>query len=143
MKKVLSILALSGVVFAVTDGGAANSVQKTADNCVNAHAILMASSSGNHGTYWEAIQGVIASRRGSWTVVSDYEPGVAQKISFRQYDTKFTTGGTAYVAHCGEGATCNLLAEAVLKRYPESGSPSVWCGEVPHILDNPQSASVQ
>jgi hypothetical protein len=36
-----------------------------------------------------------------------------------------------------------LLAEAVLKRYPESGSPSVWCGEVPHILDNPQSASVQ
>ena len=143
MKKLLGILALSGVVFAVTDGGAANSVQRTADNCMNAHAILMASESGNHATYWEAIQGVVNSRRGSWTVVSDYEPGVAQKISFRQYDTKFKEGGTAYVAHCGEGATCNQLAEVVLKRYPESGSPSVWCGEVPHILDNPQSGSVQ
>ncbi len=110
---------------------------------MNAHAILMASTDGDHARYWEAISGVVKTPIGRWVVVSDYEPGVAQKVSFRQYDTKFHQGGTAYVAHCGAGFTCNALAEQVLKNFPAVGSPGVYCGEVPHILDNPQSAPIE
>ena len=97
---------------------------------------------GDHARYWEAISGVVTKPVGRWVVVDNYEPGVAQKVSFRQYDTKFHEGGTAYVAHCGAGFTCNALAEEVLKNYPDVGSPGVYCGEVPHILDNPQAAPI-
>lgn len=141
-EKLLGLALLTAVGLSVTPGSAANTVQKTADNCANAHAILMASTDGDHARYWEAISGVVKTPIGKWVVVDAYEPGVAQKVSFRQYDTKFHEGGTAYVAHCGAGFTCNELAEAVLKHYPDVGSPGVYCGEVPHILDNPQSAPI-
>jgi hypothetical protein len=65
---------------------------------------------------------------------------VAQKVSFRQYDVQFTTGATAYVGHCGYGGTCNKLAETILKNYPDAGSPWVFCGAVPYLLQNPSSA---
>lgn len=107
---------------------------------MNAHAILMASMDGNHDRYWQAIESAVKSQPGRFFPVSDYEPGVAQKVSFRQYDTRFQEGGTAYVGHCGSGATCNDLADYILKAYPEVGSPSVHCGEIPHILENPTSA---
>jgi len=142
MKKCLGLVAVVAAMGTVSHGRAANTVQKTADNCQNAHAVLMAGADGAHSRYWEAIKGVITSSNGVFQLVSDDERGVSQKVSLRQYDTRFTQGGTAYVAHCGHGGTCNELAEAVLKHYPESGSPSVWCGEVPHILDNPQAPSL-
>lgn len=126
----------------VSPGGAANTVHKTADSCSNAHAILMASTDGDHARYWEAIAGVVKNPNRRWHVVDSYEPGVAQKVSFRQFDTRFHEGGTAYVAQCGAGFTCNALAEDVLKNYPDVGSPGVYCGEVPHILDNPQAAPI-
>jgi hypothetical protein len=118
---------------------AAGKVTRTADKCVNAHAILMASNTGNHARFWEAIYSVTKTRP-YWEILSDYQPGVSQKMSFRQYDAKFAQGVTAYVAHCGHGATCNELAEQLLKQYPEIQNPVVYCGEVPHILDNPTSA---
>jgi hypothetical protein len=142
-KELVGLLALAATVGAVAHTSAANTVHKTADTCRNAHAILMASADGNHARYWEAIGGTVKAPIGKWKVVDTYEPGIAQKVSFRQYDTKFHQGGTAYVAHCGHGGTCNEIAEEILKHYPEAGSPGVYCGEIPHILDNPQSAPVQ
>ncbi|MEM1031855.1 MAG: hypothetical protein AAGN82_16010 [Myxococcota bacterium] len=40
--------ALATFGLAVQNGNAAGSVSKTAGNCINAHAILMASQDGNH-----------------------------------------------------------------------------------------------
>ena len=141
MNKVwLGWVALAVAVTAVADGGAANTVHKTADNCMHAHAILAASLDSDHARIWEAIERTAKNPPHEYQVVGEYEPMVAMKVSFRQYDLRFHSGAAAYVAHCGHGGTCNKLAEAFLQNYPESGSPGVYCGEVPHILDNPQAA---
>jgi hypothetical protein len=121
--------------------GAAGSVTTTADNCASAWAILLTSHPSIHGSfphtdYKDAITGVVNNNR-YWTV-GEYERIIAQKFTLETYDTKFHEGGTAYVAHCGSGATCNALASEVLKAYPDLGSPVVYCHyEAPHILDNP------
>ena len=142
MKKALSAAALAATLFATAGTGAANSVQRTVDNCMNAHAVLMVGSDGDHARYWQAIYRVVRSPIKWWHVVGEYTPMVSQSCSIRQYDTRFYQGGTAYVAHCGHGLTCNDLAEEVLKNYPEVGSPRVYCGEVPYLLVNPQSPYV-
>jgi hypothetical protein len=121
---------------------AAGSVTTTKDDCMNAWATLMASHPSIHGAfphtdYKEAITNVIKNHP-HWTL-GGYEPGISQKFELVTFDTRFHEGGTAYVAHCGHGATCNALAEAVYKAYPSAGSPVVFCTvEPPHILDNPQ-----
>ncbi len=142
--KNISSLVLAGAVFvAIGTAGeettAAGGVTRAPDNCSNAHAVLMSSASGDHARHWAAIGGVMRAHP-HWQVVPEYEPGVSQKASFRQYDAKFAQGVTAYVASCGHSATCNAIAEAVLKAYPAIPSPAVYCGEIPHVLDNPVSA---
>jgi hypothetical protein len=137
----LTVSLLAVGISSTNRSGAANAVQKTADNCVSAHAVLMVSADGDHNRYWEAIARVIRSPLHWWRVVDEPEPMVAQTFSLRQYDLRFDEG-TAYVAHCGAGFTCNKLAEEVLKSFPDSGSPKVYCGPIPHVLDNPQSPTV-
>ncbi|MBI4953892.1 MAG: hypothetical protein HY908_17845 [Myxococcales bacterium] len=145
MKKVWLVLGSLGAMAAamgvVQSTDAAGKVTPAVDNCMNAHAVLAASKGGDSAVIWQAIDGVMRVRP-HWAKVSDYEPMVAQKISFRQYSVKWGEGITAYVAHCGHGGTCNQLAEAVLKAYPDIGSPVVYCGQVPYFLDNPSSASI-
>ncbi len=143
MKKIFGFVlagAASLVVGTVGESSnAAGQVTRTADNCVNATAILMASNTGNHARFWEAIYSVTKTRP-YWQIKQDHVPGESQSMSFRQYDAAFAQGVTAYVAHCGHGATCNELATQTLKQYPEIQNPVVFCGETPHILTNPQSA---
>ncbi len=120
---------------------AASSVTTTKDDCMTAWATLMASHPMVHGAfphvdYKETINAVVRNHP-HWTTGS-YEPGISQKFELLTFDTRFHEGGTAYVAHCGHGATCNELARAVLKQYPELGSPVVHCtNDPPHIYDNP------
>lgn len=146
MKKILlglvtvgAAAAALGVTSAPQAGG---SVKTTVDNCMNAVAILMASNTASHEVYWQAIAGVVKTHP-HWQVVPEYEPMVSQKISFKQFDVKYkSTQGptTAYCALCGHGATCNELARKVLIAYPDIPNPVVFCGGVPHILENPSSA---
>lgn len=133
---------LAGSLLVVQTGGAAGEVKPTADNCANAHAALMSSHPSVHGgfahpDYGDAIKRLIAAHP-HWQIVDEAPPIVSQKISLKIWDAKFHEGATVYVAHCGHGATCNELARAVLKNYPEVGSPTVYCGQVPHVLDNPR-----
>jgi hypothetical protein len=66
--------------------------------------------------------------------------GQSQSFELLTFDTRFVEGGTAYVAHCGHGATCNGLGEAIVKRYPEAGTVYVHCMiEPPVVLENPQA----
>lgn len=143
LKKLLAVGVFglaSATVVGTTD--AAGGVTATKDDCAEAHAILMASHPSVHGgfahpDYGEAIKRVVDWHK-HWTVIPEPERIVSQKFALKIWDTKFHEGGTAYVAHCGHGATCNELARVVLKAYPEIPSPVVFCGEVPHILDNPR-----
>ncbi len=134
----------AATTFTVTDStDAANSVTHTKEDCTTAWAILMAShptiiGAFPDGDYKEAISNIVRNNP-HWTA-GTYEHGVSQKFDLQTFETHFHEGGTAYVAHCGHGATCNALAAATLKNYPESGSPVVYCTiEPPSILDNPQS----
>lgn len=142
--KVAAILGAAAMATTMVDNTtAAGSVTTTKDDCMTAWAILMASHPTVHGAfphveYKEAILNVVKWHP-HWTV-GEYLPGESQKFDLQTFDTRFHEGGSAYVAHCGHGATCNELARVILKAYPELGSPVVYCViEPPHILDNPQS----
>ncbi len=142
MKKLgFGLLTISAMIVTAGHSDAGHTVHEAAPSCARAHAILMASTSGNHSLHWEAIGRVAKSSIHAWQIVDEPEPMVAQKIAFKQWDTKFHDGGTAYVAHCGAGVTCNDFAKEILKLYPNVGDIGVYCGEVPHILDNPTNAS--
>ena len=147
MRRVWKVAAVAGALAVscmLTDNtSAAGSVTTTKDDCMTAWAILMSShptvhSAFPHQDYKENILGVVKWRP-HWKV-GEYVAGVSQSFDLQTFDTRFHEGGTAYVAHCGHGATCNELAREVLKAYPELGSPVVYCTlEPPHILENPQS----
>jgi hypothetical protein len=142
--KAAAILGAAAIATTTVDNTtAAGSVTTTKDDCMTAWAILMASHPIVHGAfphsdYKEAILNVVKWHP-HWKV-GEYVAGASQAFDLQTFDTRFHEGGTAYVAHCGHGATCNELARVVLKAYPELGSPVVYCTiEPPHILDNPQS----
>ncbi len=117
---------------------AARQVKPAADSCSNAHALLVASQSGQHDHIWGEIRKIIQKGNGKWQLVDDYEPGVTTKVSLRQYDLKYHEGASAYVMHCGHGGTCNDFANTFLQAYPDWYSPEVFCGAVPEALQNPQ-----
>jgi hypothetical protein len=110
------------------------------EGCRNAHAVLVASSTGQHDVVWRAVGEVVKEGHGRWQVVDDYEPGVAMRVSFRQYDVG--EGASAYVAHCGHGGTCNELAKAFFAKHDDWYSPEVFCGSVPDRLSNPRSVTL-
>lgn len=139
MKNVLGILVVLAVVALSTRVSEAKfSVTEAPDSCANAHAVLVASKSGKHDYIWREIGRVVKTRPYTWRVVPEHEPGVAQKVSFRQWDTRYVEGGTAYIAHCGHGGTCNSLAHAFFEKHSDWGSPVVFCGPVPELFENPQ-----
>jgi hypothetical protein len=149
--KATAILGTAAVACMMVDNTtAAGSVTTTKDDCLTAWAILMSShptvhAAFPHTEYKEAILNVVKWNP-HWNSEigpnpgAGYFAGVSQKFDLQTFDTRFHEGGTAYVAHCGHGATCNELARTVLKAYPELGSPVVYCTiEPPPILENPQA----
>ncbi len=124
-------VAALGLVVASAEVEAAG-VTPTKDDCMSAWAILTSGDAAGR----EAVQNVIRWHP-HWKSVG-YEPGISQSFGLGVFDRRFM-GGQVTVAHCGHGATCNALAEAVFKAYPSAGSPVVYCVvDPPHILDNPQ-----
>ena len=118
---------------------AAGQVTTAADNCTDAWAILFPHHPSVHGgfphpDFMEAAKGVV-ERRQYWNS-SGYEAGHSQKFSLCTADLAFVQGGSAVVAHCGHGATCNEVARAVLAAYPDVGNPVVFC-TLPSVISNP------
>ena len=106
------------------------------ESCRNAHALVVASASGKHDFIWSEIRKVLRQGNGRWRIVDDYEPGVSQRVSLRQYDTKHHAGGIAYVVHCGFGGDCNDFIKAFFEAHNDWYSPEVFCGVVPSALEN-------
>jgi hypothetical protein len=78
-------------------------------------------------------------------VVSSHEPGKIQQASFKQYSVKGHDGAYAYVAHCGHGGTCNMVASRLHALYKGIGKPRVYCGEnaIPNMLESPTSPTLE
>lgn len=143
MRRSVGIAAWISVISAALVASAGEfRVKEGPDSCSNAHLVLVASTSGKHDYIWGEIGKVVRSGKGKWIVVDDYEPGVVQKVSFRQYEVDNRDGAHAYVAHCGHGGTCNSLAHAFFKEHDDWYSPEVFCGVVPSILVNPQKPDI-
>jgi hypothetical protein len=118
---------------------AASTVQATNPNCMSAWATLMTTHPSVHGAFphvefKEAILRAVGNTSGT------FRAGDGGAYELLTFDTRFVEGGTAYVAHCGNGATCNSLGEKVIKAYPEVGTVYVYCTPTPPVvLENPQS----
>src|SRR5690606_8986582 len=112
MKTAIVALTTAGMVSLALLAHAQFQVKEGPEACMNAHAVIVASTSGKHDYIWGEIAKVVKRRPQQWQVVDDYEPGVSQRVSFRQYDLEHREGGNAYVAHCGHGGTCNALVKA-------------------------------
>ena len=141
-KIALSLVGAAFIVAVTPAEGADFKLTEANETCANAHALLVASKSGKHDYIWRRIAHVVRKKPYTYRVVDDYEPGVMYKVSFKQYDTKYVQGGSAYVAHCGHGGTCNSLARAFFDEHPKWGSVTVYCGLVPHVLDNGQRVTL-
>ena len=142
MNKTMAALVLGAVTTVALLAQAQFKVKEGPEACMNAHAVIVASKSGKHDYVWSEIARVVKRRPHQWQIVEDYEPGVSQRVSFRQYDLKYHEGGTAYVAHCGHGGTCNALVKAFFEEHQDWYSPEVFCGAVPEALVNPQRPSL-
>ena len=72
-------------------------------------------------------------------MVDSYEPGIVGQAEFKEYRVKGHDNGKAYVAHCGHGGTCNMLAARLHNNYKGIGKPRVYCGEnaIPKMLHSP------
>jgi hypothetical protein len=155
----LCVVELSPFVRAVD----AAEFQKAPDSCRNAHAILGWSDfkKGPDETDeqfgertrqpWVKVGWVVG--RLNWgrsegneqiKMVDSYEPGVVGQASFKEYRVDGHDNGKAYVAHCGHGGTCNLIAARVHRLYKGIGKPIVYCGEnaLPRVLINGAKASI-
>jgi hypothetical protein len=141
MRIAVAIAGAWAVLTAGAVGQAEFKLTEAPDACRNAHAVLLASASENKGAIWSSIRHLAGGDKEKWEMVDDYEPGVSVKLSLREYDTKHHEGGTAYVAHCGYGGTCNSLAKAWFEKHPDSYSTKVYCGPLPDAIDNPRPPS--
>lgn len=111
--------------------GDAEGVLATKDDCMTAWAMLAPGDAAGQ----EMVKTVIRWHP-HWNA-GGYEPGVSQRFALHSFERQL---GPITVAHCGHGATCNALARAVAKAYPNVGNPMVVCmREPPPGLDNPQS----
>lgn len=106
-------------------------VTKTKDDCTSAWAVLAPADQ------QEKVLSVVKNHP-HWKV-GTYEPIVSQAfelVVFERVDDK----GDVVVAHCGHGATCNEVATAVNKAYPNLSSPAVLCTrEPPNFIRNGRS----
>jgi hypothetical protein len=141
MKTAITIAAAWAVLTAAAMGQADYKLTEAPESCRNAAALLVASDSANKSAIWNGIKRIADSDDNQWKIVDDYEPGVVRKLSLREYDTSDHAGGTAYIAHCGYGGTCNSLAKAFHDKHPDWYPTEVYCGPLPSTLSNPRPPS--
>lgn len=77
-------------------------------------------------------------------MVDSYEAGKVGQAEFKEYGVKGHPNGKAYVAHCGHGGTCNMLAARLFRNYKGIGKPRVYCGQnaLPKVLESPSRPSI-
>ncbi len=74
-----------------------------------------------------------------------YKPGEVGSVTFKEYKVKGHENAKAYVAHCGHGGTCNMLAERLYRIYKGIGKPRVYCGKnaIPSVIHQPSDPELQ
>src|SRR5690606_20152025 len=74
-----------------------------------------------------------------------YTPGEVGSVTFKEYKVKGHENGKAYVAHCGHGGTCNMLAARLYHLYKGIGKPRVYCGKdaLPKVVHEPSDPELQ
>lgn len=165
MKRAGWLLSVLVSLLVVPDQGRveAAEIEKAPDGCIHAHAILGWSDfkkgpDESDGDFEERKKrpwvkmGWIVGRL-NWgrekgkerlRMDGEYEPGVIQSASFRQYRVEGHDNALAYVVSCGYGGTCNMLAARLHDNYKGIGVPRVYCGRdaLPKMLSNPTTPNI-
>jgi hypothetical protein len=145
VKRLLAVWILLGIAVVLPAlAVAGDKFKKAPETCKNAYAVLGWSkfqTKEQHETAWRKV-GWILGRRKFLKQVDTPEAGVVHQVSFRQYDVKGVKGGHGYVAHCGHGGTCNIVADALFRLYKGIGTPRVYCGKLPSVLINPTKPEI-
>lgn len=127
----------------IAGGLHAQSAKLTVPNCVNATAILGGSTAGGNEEHFQKIIAHLKKEDRRWEVVAEAERMVTKKISLKRWSVRNPKQGgpdTVLTAQCGHGGTCNLVAQEVLRLFPQmSPGPEVHCGDTSNILENPTS----
>jgi hypothetical protein len=162
MTKLLVPLLMLVAFLATADTPLSAAEFKTApDSCKNAHAILGWSDfkkipeetdeefADREARPWYTVGWVVG--RLNWgrgegkeliKMVDSYEPGVVGQVEFKEYSVKGHDGAKGYVAHCGHGGTCNMVAARVHRLYKGMGKPRVYCGPMPSVLTGGRKPSI-
>jgi len=120
-------------------------VKTAPETCKNAHAVLGWSkftTKEQHEKPWAKV-GWVLGRRPFLKLVETPKEGVVHQVSFHQYKVKGVKGGHGYVAHCGHGGTCNIVASAFFRLYKGVGTPRVYCGKLPSMLIEPTKPEIR
>ncbi len=151
MKKLLLALLTVAVVLSVhAHEGRAHVTKRAPDGCRSAHVILGWSELEDQEqqakideTVWERVGLVMFGiKRSFLKLVDKPTPGNVHEASFEQYQVKGREHGVAYVGHCGHGGTCNFIADVFHRLYGRVGTPMVYCGPLPKVLERPSKAAI-
>ena len=165
MRNLLAPLIFLAVLLLVPRGSdfEAAEFQKAPDACSNAHAILGWSDfkQGPEESAedfekrvkapWVKVGWVVgrlnwgrAEDKQQLKMVDEAESGVYGQAAFKEYKVEGHDNGKAYVAHCGHGGTCNMIAARVFRIYKGIGKPIVYCGKeaLPKMLHSPSRPEI-
>jgi len=152
MKKLLpaTVLTVAVGLSVRTHEVRADVTKRAPDGCRTAHVILGWSELADQEqqkkvdeTVWERVGLVMYGvKRSFLRLVDKPTPGKMHEASFEQYRVKGRENGVAYVGHCGYGGTCNLIADVFHRLYKRVGTPMVYCGPLPNVLESPSKAVI-
>jgi hypothetical protein len=135
------ILAASVALAAVP--ALAGDVKEADATCHTVTAILLTGDGGDEASRWSKIREVVSANR-KLTVVREAPQNRVGEVALTRFDIKHTFKGgptVAYTVQCGHGGTCNDVANEFRAKFPSlTPAPVVQCGDVSHMLTNPQPA---
>ncbi len=143
MRKLLTHVGAPLVLLLVGAHAIAGDVKEADATCHTATAILLTGDGSDDATRWRTIREVVAKNR-AWTVVREAPSNRVGEVALTRFDIKHTFKGgptVAYTVQCGHGGTCNDVANKFRAEHPNvSPAPVVQCGDLGHMLTNPQPA---
>ncbi len=122
-------------------GGATAAVKEANETCYTATAILLPGDGSTEDVRLSLIRNVLDANP-NWTKVDAIPENRVGDVALVKYDIKSPQKGgptVVYTVACGHGGTCNDVAKKFNEKHSEiKPEPVVLCGDLSHVLTNPQ-----
>jgi hypothetical protein len=142
LSKVAALLSLSAIGLAAAGSAAADGAVKEADpTCTMATAVLLLGDGSDANVRWDMIRKVLATNP-SWVVGTEAQRGTVGSVAMTQWNVRYPYKGgptQAYTVQCGHGGTCNDIAKAFAKTFPQLQPGPAVVGDATAMFDSPSS----